>query len=184
MSRIPIPEANIGAEWPQAIFGSFLARSSCKITTLSLDHVPVSDTHLILALASMESLTHLTIEETGSSTSTAPNVPTITNNLLQSLKAYPSSPFESYSTSPLVPNLQFLRLHAHGCTFSDLPFVNVVKSRWSPVGTSTGNKRVKCLRSVKLRITGRFCDVPAFEPLQHMKRTGMKIDVSARSFKM
>lgn len=160
-------------QWPAAVFSSFLSRSACNITSLSLDQLPFPDLDLAAVMTSMPSLTHLRFVEMKERN----RMLCLNDSVLRSL--LPASSFVYKSSSSLVPNLRSIYLKTDGSSMSDQCFVDVVKSRWSPgagTGLSTG-MGVACLRSVVLRVTEREVDRQILEPLRHLERAGMQISV-------
>lgn len=154
--------------WPQKPFATFLSRSSCNITTLSMIGLPISDTHLKGILCLLPSLTRLTVKGNPYREIT-PHA--VSDNLVISLNSY------SGRSSSLLPNLLFLSLQSYGSAVSDQCFVETIKSRWSPTEPETGVRRVACLRSVVLRVEGRVFDRGTIEPLRHLAKAGMKMSL-------
>ncbi|KAE9403075.1 hypothetical protein BT96DRAFT_1017158 [Gymnopus androsaceus JB14] len=65
-------EQTKGRQWPKDLFATFLSRSSCRITTLVIRGVDLSDEDLISALRILLSLTTLEISDHSPHHSTAP----------------------------------------------------------------------------------------------------------------
>lgn len=168
--------------WSQEAFQDFVSRSACNITSLSFIRIPLSDTDLIATLISLPSLTSLTFEEfvkdPGSNSNNQATMSTVTDTLLQGLTPHSASSFD-FSQS-LVPHLQTINIHTHASAFSDECFVDMVKSRCTAteLEPSSSGRRIACLRSVVLCVSGRAFDRQKFTPLRHLERAGMQICVT------
>lgn len=155
-------------KWLQDSFPSFLSRSSCTLTALSLLNLALLDADLLAIFTLLPRLRDLTLENQHPKTS---------DSVIQSLCAYSSAQSFDFAQSVLLPKLQSIRLRACGTAFSDQTFVDMVKSRWLPAGSS-GGSGVACLRSVDLHVTSRRFDSAKSESLRHLAKAGMRISVT------
>lgn len=166
-----------GGRWPQDVFTSFLSRSSCNITSLSLIRLPVPDADLIALLALLPPLTHLSYEEATQADGGVGSSFDLKDTVLHSLYSHPACASD-FVQAPLAPKLQSIRLRTYGFALSDQCFVDMVKSRWSlNTETISGGMGVACLRSVVLHVDGRLFDMEEYGPLRHLERAGMQISV-------
>lgn len=179
--------------WPKDELHSFILRSSCRLTTLSIQHMALSDSDLIDLLHCLPDLLHLTIDD--SSVSSIPSTKSpITPHIVQALHAFPST--TSTTASPLVAKLQSLAFTFSGSAFSDKDFVDMVSSRWnpeiyaghgsrrpSPTGEDEHDVEITCLRSVVMRFTNRDVNEEIYRPLMHLEEVGMRVVVIGKNSK-
>ncbi|KAJ3994444.1 hypothetical protein F5050DRAFT_515951 [Lentinula boryana] len=164
--------------WPKEIVQDFLSRSSCKLTTLSIKSIPLSDSDLIDTLARLPSLLHLNIDDTSVSYNHSP----ITSYLVQSLHAFRYNG-KSLTPSVLVPKLQSLSLVSGSASkgFSDTDLVEVVASRQYPGGYTYDSGTMKpFLRSVVLQFPDRDIIEEVYGPLKRLEKAGLRVVVIAQ----
>lgn len=171
-----------GLAWPADAFTSFVSRSSCPLTSLSLKRMPLSEIQLLDVLRSLPLLTNLTIQDTPPldlpfPVDRFPVDHTVTDTFIQSMNINSTTSLGS-SSSPFLPNLQHLDLELRGSAFKDEGFVDMVKSRWSPPGSVHEPGQISSLQSVTLRVMEREFDTEKFEALRHLSKSGMKIFIS------
>ncbi|KAF5362876.1 hypothetical protein D9758_007016 [Tetrapyrgos nigripes] len=108
-------------------FPTFLSRSSCTITSLSFTNLPLSDVQVLAIIASLPSLSHLTVHERASQ----PFKNTIlTSHFFDSLRMDCHHTFSSRPSPCLTKRLQSLDLCLHG-TLQARSIVEFVESRWT-----------------------------------------------------
>lgn len=168
LRSLSIEDTNHLQKWPQDSFSSFLSRSSCTITKISLTYFAFSDADLLGIFSLLPWLTDLTLQD---------QLPETSDSTIQSLRAHSSAQSFDFARSVLLPKLESIRLRAHGTAFTDQSFVDMVKSRWLPAGRS-GGSGIACLRSVNLHVTRRRFDYAKSESLRHLAKAGMRIAVN------
>jgi len=158
-----------GRQWPKDLFATFLSRSSCRITTLVIRGVALSDEDLISALRILSCLATLGISDHG----TIPLNSPITSHFISSLHIDHSVPGPQ---THLIPKLHDLTLESDCFTFDDAAFINMISSRWYShprfVGTFGG---VDCLRSVVMRFHKRSVDQTVYRPLKYLDKMGLRV---------
>ncbi|KAF5371756.1 hypothetical protein D9758_003511 [Tetrapyrgos nigripes] len=108
-------------------FPSFLSRSSCTITSLSLINLPLSESDAMALLTALPSLSSLTIHER---TDPQRNT-TLTSTFFNSLTIKHNTTFSNSHSLPLrLERLRSLDLRVHGA-FPAKVIVDVIVSRWS-----------------------------------------------------
>ncbi|KAF9062052.1 hypothetical protein BDP27DRAFT_1428339 [Rhodocollybia butyracea] len=157
--------------WPVDALISFISRSSCVITSLTLHMQSLSDSDLIACLQVMPELLHLDIAN-----SCYQEHNSITSHLLSSLT-------QQQSTSiSLVPKLHSLSLHNEIADFNDHAFIRMVESRWfkpgSDVSTAMSTMGRACIHSVVLKCERREVDAEIYEPLWILDAEGLRVVVS------
>ncbi|KAF5371797.1 hypothetical protein D9758_003508 [Tetrapyrgos nigripes] len=112
-------------------FPSFLSRSSCTITSLSLINLPLSDSDAITLLIALQSLSSLTIHERDKpKSSTSPNT-TLTNTFFKSLTIEYNTAFSNRHSPYLqLKRLRSLDLRLHDA-FPAKVISDVIVSRWT-----------------------------------------------------
>ncbi|KIK53321.1 hypothetical protein GYMLUDRAFT_49340 [Collybiopsis luxurians FD-317 M1] len=158
------------ARWPKDIFFSFLSRSSCKLTKLTISSIGISDTDLIPALQLLSSLVSLEINDYEAS----PNISPITSRFIRSLEF-------SGSNSTLIPKLRCLSLDYSGYGFDDLGFISMVSSRWLLDPRYAKMVGVECLRSVEMRFRQREVNGALYKPLQLLDKMGLRVTVLGKN---
>ncbi|KAE9401023.1 hypothetical protein BT96DRAFT_992390 [Gymnopus androsaceus JB14] len=153
--------------WPQNAFNAFISRLSCKLTTLSLSIVTISDLDLVSALRLLPSLTSFSTEDLENAEGGSP----ITSHFISSM--------HSSSPAPLLPKLLSLSIKLFGTSFDDTAFVSVISSRWMP-GYSVG---IDCLRSLVLCFSEREIDKEVYKPLWDLDRQGMRVFIAGINYK-
>jgi len=148
--------------WSPDAFSTFISRSSCVLTTLSLGGITISDLDLIAALRLLPSLANFSIH------GSLNNPATITTHFISSM--------HSSSAAHLLPNLRSLSIKFPGISFDDVAFIDMVSSRWIS-DPATG---IACLRSLVLHFRDREVDEQVYEPLWHLDRMGMQVIVSGQ----
>ncbi|KAE9393876.1 hypothetical protein BT96DRAFT_209677 [Gymnopus androsaceus JB14] len=156
--------SNANIIWPLDAFATFISRSSCILTTLSLSNVIISDLNLIAALRLLPSLANLS-----------------TNNLLDPTGGSPLtshfvSSMHGLSAAPLLPKLQSLSIKLLRTSFDDAAFIGMISSRWMP-DPATG---LDCLRSLVFHFLDRELDVELYEPLWRLDRMGMRVVITGK----
>ncbi|KAK1226907.1 hypothetical protein PQX77_010123 [Marasmius sp. AFHP31] len=151
------------------VITDFLIRSSCSITSLSLDNLPISDAAVTVLLRLMPTLTSLTIKE-------SPLRKNGKNTILT------SSFFKLFDTEPVgeesfLPSLQELTLVMHHSLKTQQNLLDVAASR-APNERDTTT--VAPLRSLTVTIMSKAkVDMVAFSgPLQYFRDAGLRVDIS------
>jgi hypothetical protein len=164
-------------DWPIAAFSSFVHRSNCRLRTLEISYVPLSDNSLLHILEELPALTYLSIAEpdrdvfgcyTGGTFlpygKEALKISAVTNRLLDRLHVDSNDPF--------LKNLRELQFIAKGKKeeLCMLKFQDMIQSRWQ-------NECVSSLRAVTLCLTSRELEVTVQSGLQD-RFAGIDITVS------
>jgi len=147
--------------WPVDSFNTFISRSSCALTTLSLSRVTISDLNLISALRLLPFLTTFSLDGLMDPNYGSP----ITSHFISSM--------HSSSPQPLLPKLRSLSIKFLGTLFDDAGFVGMVSSRWIP-DRSLG---INCLRSLVLCFSDRKVE-EVYKPLWDLDRMGMRVVIT------
>ncbi|KIK61382.1 hypothetical protein GYMLUDRAFT_243560 [Collybiopsis luxurians FD-317 M1] len=159
-------------KWPGDVLAAFILRSTCKITTLKIDGVPLSDVELIAALQPLTSL--VTLKIAYSTDVTDP----ITTNFIHALHTSKQRDLPcSKLNVPLIPHLRYLSIACGGNDFDHGEFIAMISSRWLPAArtlvTSEGVE-IDCLRSVVMELWVCEVDETVYGPLVEMDRTGLR----------
>ncbi|KAL0069607.1 hypothetical protein AAF712_003265 [Marasmius tenuissimus] len=168
-----------GTEWESLDLGpltDFLSRSSCMITSLTLDSLPLSNVEIGSLLRLTPTLTRLIVQE---STQTGTGDKIIATSFLR--------PFSYLNIAdPLLPALKDLSfiIHHHHTSNQELEaLVDMIASR-APDCHDPAVTAVACLDSFTLVIMGEDedeVDITVFSgPLQCFRATGLTIDISFR----
>ncbi|KIK54723.1 hypothetical protein GYMLUDRAFT_48435 [Collybiopsis luxurians FD-317 M1] len=158
--------------WPGRAIDSFISRSSCRITILTMDKVSVSDVELIAALRMMTYLEKLEVQDgIGESP--------ITSHLISSLHAVGRNR-STGSIIYLVPKLQSLRLYFNGEALDDRAFARMIVSRWLPDPELASGIGVDCLRQVVLKCCKRNIDAETYKPLRDLDKMGLRVAIMGR----
>ncbi|KAE9388746.1 hypothetical protein BT96DRAFT_980927 [Gymnopus androsaceus JB14] len=155
--------------WPRRVFSAFMARSSCSITKISFQHIPISHSDLNSVLYLLPCLHDFSINNHGVLGSE-----TITSSFISSLHSSGRSELTG-SSSPLVPRLRYLSLEFEGADFDDAAFISTVASRWLPDPDYAVRVGVDCLRSVVLKFLSREVDETVYKPLRNLDRMGLML---------
>ncbi|KAE9406508.1 hypothetical protein BT96DRAFT_219930 [Gymnopus androsaceus JB14] len=150
---------------------TFLTRSSCALTSLSIYGLQPTGDALIVIAKQLPSLTSLTIDDLAHSYHC-----TITPAFIQSLH----NTF-CLSSTPLLPKLHYLSLRYAGWDFDDAGFVGMIQSRC----LSESDARrigIEPLQSLVLKSYARtptsFGEVAEiYEPLRRLKEAGFRLIV-------
>uniref|UniRef100_A0A0W0G6A0 F-box domain-containing protein n=1 Tax=Moniliophthora roreri TaxID=221103 RepID=A0A0W0G6A0_MONRR len=141
--------------WAAKPLSDFLLRSSCHLTSLAFEWVPLSDEQAIDLLYSIPSLETLQIMEYRSTDDQAQNR-IVTPTFLKELWVG-----NDWAVTPLLPKLHSLKLDVHGLSFDDKALVRAVTSRWLPDPECASEGGIDCIRSV---------DVVFLEDGEHVER--------------
>ncbi|KAJ8080304.1 hypothetical protein AAF712_003740 [Marasmius tenuissimus] len=136
--------------WDEAPLQSFLLRSSCSITSLHLQWLPITDEQTASLFLQMPSLTRVHLEEyrTNAGENTI-----VTPLLLTSLLV--DHGCSSVSTPPLLPRLTDMSLVVHQAGLNPDALLKVVTSRWIPDEQYATEVGVGCLKSFSLTVMGK-----------------------------
>jgi hypothetical protein len=166
-------------DWPIAAFSSFVHRSNCRLRTLEIWYVPLSDNSLLHILEELPALTYLVIVEPYRDMfgyhargayppyrKEALKISAVTNRLLNRLHVDSNDPF--------LKNLRELYFIAKGKKeeLCMLKFQDMIQSRWQ-------NECVSSLRVVTLRLTSRELEETVQSDLQD-RFAGIYIKVSGK----
>ncbi|KAK7471262.1 hypothetical protein VKT23_002670 [Stygiomarasmius scandens] len=127
-------------------FSSFLSRSSCTITSLSLVGLAIGDVNTVSILSSLTSLSTLTIHELKYWKTNK----MISANLLNALTVDLGSGF-SPTKAKICRHLEHLDLCFHG-TFSAKWVIDAINSRWIPVPKYAALLGVDSIKSVRIQV--------------------------------
>lgn len=157
--------------WPKLdVFRSFISRSMCTLTTLSLCRVSIRDQLLISTFRILPSLVNFCIDDWverphrmfgGGSP--------LTKEFILSMSAS--------SCTPVLPKLHSLSITTYSPSFDEAAFVDMVSSRWLP-GSLAADIGIDCLRSLVLRLPTREVDEEIYRPLENLDRMGMQVVVT------
>ncbi|KAE9407387.1 hypothetical protein BT96DRAFT_1014220 [Gymnopus androsaceus JB14] len=112
------------ADWTNFdCFMAFLSRSSCSLTTLSIQSLALADLKLIVLLTHLPTLLDLCVDDSY----VLPEASPITDQFIDSLHVHRTN-----SHRPIIPRLQFLKLDVGASTFGDASVTDMVRSRWLP----------------------------------------------------
>ncbi|KAL0570045.1 hypothetical protein V5O48_011916 [Marasmius crinis-equi] len=133
--------------WVDSPALDFLTRSACRITSLCLQTLPMTDLQVIALLQLMPDLTSLKIEELRYD---SPSNRIVTKVFLQHLTV----DYQAFRSSPFLPRLtdvEFVMLQK-GLAEQDL--VDAISSRWIPDPAEAKRIGVACLASVRITALG------------------------------
>ncbi|KIK63434.1 hypothetical protein GYMLUDRAFT_41119 [Collybiopsis luxurians FD-317 M1] len=169
-------------------FLTFVQRSSCPLTTLSIKSIPLSDSDLVHLVRLVPTLHYLTVTETDLVVEDS----SITDRFIESLHASRTSLLRPQA-EPLVPRLRSLTLETRTSGIYPHIVVDMVCSRWIPSAISYASGKpyptevvphpVDCLREFILRIWNpEHKDLPEYieKPLESLERCGMRLHVGAK----
>ncbi|KAE9405669.1 hypothetical protein BT96DRAFT_1015398 [Gymnopus androsaceus JB14] len=142
---------------------AFLARSSCLLTTLSIEILAFADLKLIDLVTHLPTLLNLSIDDSD----VAPGCSPITDRFIESLQVH--------ETGSMVPRLHSLKLNVGASTFNDGIVVDMVRSRWI-IGCASreSEPQVDRLREFTIRFRNREESKAAYESLEDVERDGMR----------
>ncbi|KAK7062791.1 hypothetical protein VNI00_000281 [Paramarasmius palmivorus] len=156
----------------EAPLETFFRRSSCTITTLQLQCIPMVDEQAIALLNRMPSLESLHIHEMTRDCDFSNKI--VTSLFLQTLLVDHAGSLE---TSPFLPRLAHLTLIVHCFQLDTMALLKAITSRWLTVrGFDTG---VSSLKSVSIRLLGESSDLRSdLLALDGFKDDGLRVSVS------
>lgn len=157
-------------KWPKTAFDGFISRSSCTITSFTIDSVGFLDLDIIDALRLLPSLSELSIHDEQTEED---RLSPITSRLIHHLHGSGLD-----ARSPPLRKLRSLSLRISGTTFDDAALVNMVSSRWLPDPDYAVALGTSCLRSVVVRFYTRAVDEKAYELLYHLDKMGMQVAIT------
>ncbi|KAK1234243.1 hypothetical protein PQX77_002550 [Marasmius sp. AFHP31] len=141
--------------WDVAPFRECLLRSSCSLTSLRLEKLPIIDDQMISLLQITPCLESLHIVGAKPYMDENPDDPhniIVTTNFLRRLSAhrrYWETAISSSPADPVVPRLKHLTLEVHSGPLDQQALIDVVTSPWNPTGVDdTSGDGYNCLRSV------------------------------------
>ncbi|KAK7049396.1 hypothetical protein VNI00_005997 [Paramarasmius palmivorus] len=125
----------------QTAFADFLARSSCSLTSITLDRLPITDTQATRLLQLLPTLTTLHIGECRSAT---------TNRIITTTFLDRFSDITEMSTAPFLPQLAHVKfvLHAEGLDVGVLS--RALTSRWVPDTEYALTLGIACTQSIDI----------------------------------
>ncbi|KAF5368649.1 hypothetical protein D9757_010204 [Collybiopsis confluens] len=180
------------------LFLAFVQRSSFPLTTLSMMHLPLSDSNLVYLLNHVPTLMNLSVHDIGTTDHDAENLKLnrspLTERFINSFHAYQTSSLRS-NFSPIVPRLRSLTLSCGARKFNDAAVMDMVRSRWFPSPLSSAlNKaeawnlspfHVDCLREFTLIFRDRKkVDSAVYAPLEQLEKNGMRAVVLWSSIRL
>ncbi|KAF9029760.1 hypothetical protein BDP27DRAFT_1436460 [Rhodocollybia butyracea] len=172
LNKLVVHDVPHHTPWPADAFISFVSRSSCMITSLTLRGacLSVSDSDLIAALRVMPDLLHLEVFY-GHYEWPGP----ITSYLISSLT-------QQQSSVSLVPKLHSLFLKHADTDFDDQTFIKMVESRWFKPGSDLSMALLMmgraCIRSVVLMCDWRELNAETYKPLRNLDAEGLRVVIS------
>ncbi|KAF5348993.1 hypothetical protein D9758_012738 [Tetrapyrgos nigripes] len=140
----PPSSENFSFTSEQEAIMSFMSRSQCHLTSLSLENLPIQDMEVIAFLQNTPTLTELALYEQEYENTT--DAPFFTPHLFDSLSVKYRAP-----SSTLLPRLKELDLQYHACSFPTTAFLPMIHSRWIPDVATATEMGVDCLAAVTLR---------------------------------
>ncbi|KAK1220563.1 hypothetical protein PQX77_016658 [Marasmius sp. AFHP31] len=177
-------DSSFEGSWPAHFFDEFIVRSTCTLTTLTVN-LPLSDEDVIASLRHFPYLETLSITELFTNKKSVADrgvlAKTVTRSLMDKLTMVDPRSVEPASLV-FLPKLRSLRLSVHAHFDADVEFVGMVKSRWYPFSSGSVDPPsfVHCrLESAVLGIRGRDAEKSVYEPLKVYDSEGMKIVVKA-----
>ncbi|THU95206.1 hypothetical protein K435DRAFT_798289 [Dendrothele bispora CBS 962.96] len=161
------------------VVDSFVTRSRCSLSSLSIKKYFMTDSECLSLLHLFPDLKELNIEDHLSSL--------ITDKLLNGLRTTPltGSLFEDRSNIPCIPRLLHLSLCVHDRYdpgFKPETLNEMVKSRWIPDEPYSSEIGRACLRSIKLVGDKRAAGEPlVYQSLMELERFGLRVEFQKRS---
>ncbi|KAK1221036.1 hypothetical protein PQX77_016170 [Marasmius sp. AFHP31] len=185
-------DEDIIGDWPVVVFREFIKRSGqcLKLTEIIFDGLPLLDSDVLAALQETPQLEYLTVKEIFTAEYTIPkessdgDVKTVTKLLISELRLGDIVEAEGTESgvqvvSVFLPKLKYLDLRVRSHFDADREYVEMVRSRWYPVNSSSTFQHVS-LRTATLHILGREADRSVYDPLKACGIQGMKVVVNAR----
>ncbi|KAF5343423.1 hypothetical protein D9758_011811 [Tetrapyrgos nigripes] len=161
---------------------TFLIRSGCNLTSLSLVSLSNTDHIILQLLECIPSLVDLTIHERPIKGTTKNTI--LTPHFIEQL----SFIHDRNSSRCLLPYLQHLFFQAHH-SFAVVLFIGMVRSRWIPNSEHTLEMGVNCLKNVKLRLFGLMTQSERMNKvdmhvgaLRILRDAGLHFEVSERDY--
>ncbi|KAJ3875569.1 hypothetical protein F5051DRAFT_58852 [Lentinula edodes] len=183
LTRLKLDLSSSEFIWPKYAFDNFLSRSTCVITSLSIDFAGLLEWDVVPALQSLHSLVDLSLKEYN-----ADSIATTTSHLLSRLHAAGHTLGECQTQNDewsrllcpqvLVPKLRRLQMEMWDSRFYDNLVVSMVSSRWLPDPDYAAMIGVDCLESVALHFHKRRVAREVYEPLRHLDRMGLRVVVT------
>ncbi|KAE9404639.1 hypothetical protein BT96DRAFT_1071364 [Gymnopus androsaceus JB14] len=164
-------------EWPNDALTSFITRSACSITNLTLVNIPLDSSELISILELTPALTNLTVQQTLSGKK--PTKLPLNMDFIHALHSYSRSSFRMQPL-PLIPKLASLTLHVSSKWFDEEIFVDVVESRWVLDHVLLSGVGIDCLRSLELYVIDKAMDDNAYESLRVLQKDGLRLELRGR----
>ncbi|ESK91759.1 hypothetical protein Moror_10588 [Moniliophthora roreri MCA 2997] len=156
--------------WDEVPFKSFLTRSSCNITSLSLRCVPISDEQLVNTLLLMPRLSSLCLQEYRNTQS---GYYLLTDEFLTRLAVDHGS-----SSSLFLPHLTDLTLHARADRVDFDHLTKALTSRWVPDSDYSATLGCECLQSVTITLMDNKDHTESLRHLQSFRDAGMRVSIS------
>ncbi|KAL0572534.1 hypothetical protein V5O48_009428 [Marasmius crinis-equi] len=164
--------------WPGDVMRSFLNRSKCQLTLVSLHGMPLSEQEVVEFLKLTPLVQTLNISELFAPEYLSPQpnmerwfVKTVTKDLLTQLTIGGDEPF--------LPRLEWLGLRVQNHFDADLEFIGMVKSRWYNPRAKPASwpGRVSRLLGVSLTVLGGQLDKSVYGPLVEAEMDGLRVTV-------
>ncbi|KAF5343894.1 hypothetical protein D9758_012118 [Tetrapyrgos nigripes] len=165
-------------------FPSFLMRSSCTITSLTLRNLPLSDVDVLAILSALPSLSTLEIKERD----TEPSSNTmLTTHFFESLTIDHGQTFSNRRSPSLqLKRLQFLDLRLHA-TLPAQCIVELIESRWTDDPQYSAVLGINNLSEVEILVVrsedATTLDVQELRDLMKVKDMGMRFSCSSKFLK-
>lgn len=154
-------------------FVAFLSRSSCPLTTLSIECLALADLKLVDLLTQLPTLQHLSIDDSYVEPEKSP----ITGQFIESLQVNLAGSLRG-QTNIVVPRLHSLKLNIGALIFEDTSIVDMVASRWIPdrrcSANGVSNVQVDCMREFTVTFRDREEIKGVYEPLENLERNGLR----------
>ncbi|KAK1221635.1 hypothetical protein PQX77_015550 [Marasmius sp. AFHP31] len=125
--------------WDSTCLEAFLQRSSCSITSLHLNALPITDMQILALLRLIPTITSLCIEEFCYRKENR----IVTAPFLDGLNT-------SVDSVPLVPKLTHFKVRVHAHNLASDAFLKALSSRWLPDPRHAMEIGVECLRFVTI----------------------------------
>ncbi|KAJ8072797.1 hypothetical protein PM082_016356 [Marasmius tenuissimus] len=168
-----------GQSWQSSGIGNILARSGCRITSLCLESLPITDTEVLTLLGSMPTLTSLQVEEFALPAHGTNKI--VTEVFLRRLVIYQEAYWigrPGVNFLPLLTDIVF-KVRAHGLAEEDL--FAVVASRWVPEADRAKELEIQCLRSIDITVMDCNDQVDSsLESLTWFRDAGLRVNINHR----
>uniref|UniRef100_A0A0W0GBQ6 Uncharacterized protein n=1 Tax=Moniliophthora roreri TaxID=221103 RepID=A0A0W0GBQ6_MONRR len=161
-------------EWEDAPMKFFLLRSSCSITSLIIQDVPITSDQTIFLLRLLPELKLLSLGEYGM------QEPWYRQILTHSFIRLLSVNHDSYSDSSIqfLSGLTHLALHACSKDLDQVALREAIASRWLPDPEYASQIGVDCLRSVSIRLMGKEEPDIVLYSLRELQDAGMHVEIA------